>query len=830
MSRKDNAFIRFCFLLMLFFYYNTNKTFAQETLIKGRVIDEHTEEPIPFAGVAILGTSYGTMTDLNGYFEFSAPVKKGDTLTVKVIGYQLWKHSIYPSSQPLVFTVRLKRAEIELPEVVIKPGVDPIKELFSNIIENKRKHDIQRLPAYSVELHTRTEVDLTNITREAFQKYKWLRPFSFIADMIDTTSDVKPFLPVFLVETISRLYYRRRPSTEKEEIIAVKMSGVKNSTITEYLGGLYQDINIFDNWITLFDVDFVSPLSKLGMLYYQYTVTDTFKVLGKRAFKIRFEPRRKGTNTFVGEMIVIDSSFAIYQLSMEKAPWANINWVQRTSIYFKSEPINIDGTIRWMPVKTKLMVDFVPPAEGTIGVMGKRIVTYRDWNLNYETFKGIFALEDQVFIRPNAYDLEDRVWDTLRHEELSKTEKQVYKLVDTIQEIPAFRTYVDIIKTIVSGYYQLGGKLKAIEIGPYFSLISTDEVEGVRVRLGIKTNKYFSRKSQIIVYGAYGFKDGQFKYGGTIKHTFSFKPWSQLGIHAHYDLNLESFRWGEVDKDNLLAFGLKKKGVSQRLLFEKMGKLWYENQMSPSFSSQIEFLHNRITPAFPSSSGENTTEYIITEGVFHLRFAYQEKFVYTKFWRVSLGSKLPVVLFSFYYGMPNIIGSKYQYYHLRLNTYHKFKIKPRMRLYVDITAGKIYGNNVPFPVLGVFEGNYTFFYNPYTYNAMNPYEFLADQYVIVRAEHNFRGLIFDMFPLLRKLKLRTIVQGRLAFGTLSPQNAAYNTYFNYYVAYPVPYAEAGVGIDNIFQLFRVMAIWRLTYRSNPEAYNFGIYAGFNFSF
>jgi hypothetical protein len=39
--------------------------------------------------------------------------------------------------------------------------------------------------------------------------------------------------------------------------------------------------------------------------------------------------------------------------------------------------------------------------------------------------------------------------------------------------------------------------------------------------------------------------------------------------------------------------------------------------------------------------------------------------------------------------------------------------------------------------------------------------------------------------------------------------------------------EAGVGIENIFKLIRVDAYWRLTYRNNPLAPNFGVRLGVN---
>ena len=45
-----------------------------------------------------------------------------------------------------------------------------------------------------------------------------------------------------------------------------------------------------------------------------------------------------------------------------------------------------------------------------------------------------------------------------------------------------------------------------------------------------------------------------------------------------------------------------------------------------------------------------------------------------------------------------------------------------------------------------------------------------------------------------------------------------------------PYAEAAVGIENIFKIIRVDALWRLTYLDHPDIAKFGIRATFEIQF
>jgi hypothetical protein len=76
----------------------------------------------------------------------------------------------------------------------------------------------------------------------------------------------------------------------------------------------------------------------------------------------------------------------------------------------------------------------------------------------------------------------DQYWETLRHEPLSETEKNVYKMMDTLRNIPVVKTYTEIIKVVVDGYY----RFDKIEVGSYIGLLAWNDIEGVRVQAWIK--------------------------------------------------------------------------------------------------------------------------------------------------------------------------------------------------------------------------------------------------------------------------------------------------------------------------------------------------------
>ena len=49
-------------------------------------------------------------------------------------------------------------------------------------------------------------------------------------------------------------------------------------------------------------------------------------------------------------------------------------------------------------------------------------------------------------------------------------------MIDTLKNIPVIRTYTDIIKVAIDGYYNIG----KIEVGPYLAIAAWNNIEGFR--------------------------------------------------------------------------------------------------------------------------------------------------------------------------------------------------------------------------------------------------------------------------------------------------------------------------------------------------------------
>ena len=371
--------IRFNLILLfvlLFTVGSISNSFAQETVVSGKVTDALTNEPIPFATVIFKGATIGSNTDMDGNFRIKTETPT-DSLVFILVGYNQVKMRV-KKGQIQVINVALKASKVELQEVVIKAGENPANIIVRKIIDNKERNNPSKLETYQYEVYNKVEFDLTNIS-DKFKSKKLLKPFSFIWDNMDSSeTNSRPFLPFFISETLSDFYFKNNPKNRKEIIKGSKISGLENATITQFLGDMYQRVTIYDNFIDLFGKGFVSPTSDLGLVYYRYYLLDSMYLDDQWCYKLKFKPRRPQELTFAGEFWVQDTSWAIKKINMRIAHDANVNWIEDMAIVQEYTYVNNQN---WMLSKDMLVIDFAAKEDG-MGFIGRKSTSYRNFIIN----------------------------------------------------------------------------------------------------------------------------------------------------------------------------------------------------------------------------------------------------------------------------------------------------------------------------------------------------------------------------------------------------------------------------------------------------------------
>jgi hypothetical protein len=795
---------------------------AQITKVMGKVIDAQTREILPFVNIIFKGTTIGTRTDFNG--EYALEVNSAvDSLSASFIGYVTSTKIITPHKfQTIDF--ELFPDKYTLGEVVIKPGTNPAEILLKKLIARKDSNSGKDIEAYQYETYSKIEFDANNISEE-FKNRKIMKPFQFIFENVDTsTINGKSYLPLFLTESLSDVYYRKTPKSNKEIIKATKISGVDNESMSQFLGKMYQNINVYDNYVNVFDKNFISPIADFGLGFYKYYLTDSSFVGNNWCYKIMFKPRRKQELTFTGNFWVADTSFAVKSIDMRVADDANINFINDAVITQEFERTNNQY---WIITKDKLFIDFnlVENTKSTMGFYGKKTNSYTKYIFNQPKEDAFYNTPTNISVEDGSLNKSNEFWTETRHDSLSKDEKAVYTMVDSIKTIPIFKTYVDIIQTLIMGYYVKG----KFEIGPYFNIISFNDLEGARFRFGGRTSNAFSTKLMLKAHAAYGTKDETFKYGGGFMYVLNKNPRKSTGLDYKYDIEQLGESQNSFITDNILA-SLLRRSPNDKLSMVRELNGFYENEWFNGFSNTARFIHRDIFPLgstkfeFSDGGQKETMNSITTSEIqFDTRFAYNEKFFYGEFERSSLGTEYPIVEIKYAYGIKGFWNGDYEYHRLQIGLNHWFNVRSFGWSKYILEAGKIWGT-LPYPLLKMHEGNETYSYDEYAFNLMNYYEFVSDKYLSFYYVHHLEGFFLNRIPLMRKLKWREVGFVKGVVGSLSEANKEYTTFPTSLHSLTKPYFEAGVGVENILKVLRVNAVWRLSYLDHPNVSKFGILA------
>jgi hypothetical protein len=808
--------------------------FGQKTKVSGVVIDGLTGEPMPFVSVHFQDSKIGTLTDSVGYYLLDTYYGT-DSLVFYSSGYLKMTVGVEKDEEQEI-NVTLPLQESEYDEVVVvASGEFPSTILHKKVIANKPINDKEKLSSYEYEVYNKVQMDLNNIG-EKFKERGVVQRLDVVMNYLDSTEDGKSVLPVILSENVSDFYFKNDPKKKKEVVKATRISGIENFQLSQFLGDMYLDINIYDNYIQFFNKSFISPVANSARSFYKFYLEDSTFIDNQWCYKLRFRPKRTGDITFTGEMWIHDTTYAVKSFKADISPGVNINYVQGMYIEHHFDMVAPEV---WMLTEEKMIVDLkIAKKTGVYGFFGRRKSTRKNFNVNKPRPNEFYRTDNTVDMLEGADQRDDAYWAEVRHEPLSETEEGIDVMIDSLKEVRFFKFLKNMIYFISTGYYPV----KKIEIGSIYNFFSINPVEGVRTALSLRTSNNFSRKIELGGRIAYGFKDERFKYGLTFRANLSQKKRALLSAYYNYDIEQIGqsstaasvgstfgtlLRTGPLDK---LTF-VEKMGVTLEKDIKKdivlYGGLEWKEYVALGKANYVRLnsttgLHDTITSLRTS---EITLRY---------RWAKDEEFISGSFDRTSIRSRFPIIAIQGVFGIKDIFGSDYNYQKVDLFIEHTAPIGFFGRIKYGINAGKIFGTTA-YPFLKVHEGNQSYWLYPNAFNKMNFFEFISDQYVTGLLENHWDGLFFDRIPLVKKLKLRLVTTARVVFGSIDQKHSTEMLLPDFTKQFgTTPYVEVGAGIENILSVGRIDVFWRLTHLEPgvkvTDISNFGVRARYSLNF
>jgi len=825
---------RFTTLFILLLILLANLVSGQQKMLSGVVTDQHSGEPIPFVNIIIKHSTIGTTTDTLGRFKLPFP-KLTDTLAFSAIGYIAVKKLI-PREDMSFMEIMMNEEVFDIQEVEVNPDEGPMRDLFDHIMARKKANNPDQYNKFSYKKYTQWEYQINNVG----EKLRNSKAFRDNPNLLKMGEDSTHFLPLYFSEQLVFNEIQKEPSKMKSTVLADRTNGVgvlNDLEISGYTSALDMEVNFYDNHIPLFDQNFVSPLSNGGWYYYKYFLADSVSVDGVMHYRVHFQPRRSGENTFKGHFITENKYYSIVEIDGDLSTTSGINFLRKLHLnsdyYFVNDSTpfykrnQIDALFDYVPFETRnqdakrLSLYYTQTAtidEVTIEPEGE--IKLNTPKAKYETIK-----------LPEATERDTSYWRMNRLEPLTESQILLGQAIDSISQISQVNRVNNLARMAMTSYYDLG----KFEIGPFTSFYNTNKVEGNRVFFGARTSEEISK--HFMVWGGLGYSTRIQKLSGMFGVGYKFRTIYRQVFKLSYDDKM--IRHGENDKilylyenaftatENNLVSQLLKNDPLDEIYREQKMSAQYEHEWYPGLMNKLILSHTKhYSPEFYPflRNGEPLGSVSATEISLDTRFSREEKVVDKGFLRLYMGTDYPIIHFT--------VGAGQVYYDNNTSYYGRVASTMAQEIYMGMArfdyaleAGAWVGK-LPYTMLDIPRGNETYGLYSYDFNLMNYLEFVHDKYVHAYLEYHLNGFFFRRVPVLKRANLREVFSAKFLVGSVSDKHQEI-------VSFPVPihkmekpYIELGAGIENILSMARIEALWRIQPKSVIGAPTFGIRARF----
>jgi len=798
------------FILISTFQFSVS---AQNNELKGKVIDNETNEGLAFVNIVYGSKNQGITTDIDGKFI----IKKRDEvqfLKFSYLGYeplQLNKDDIQSGN---FLTVRLNKKVFNINEVVILPGENPAHRIIYQVLENRKLNNPDKLSDYSF-----TSYNKMIFTMDVESAKSDLNEPISLLDSAKTDSSkmkMKQFFKnqhLFLMESVSERKYKK-PGKVNEEVIASRVSGLQQPSFV-LLATQLQSFSFYDEMLTLMESRYINPISTGSTSRYFFNIEDTtITERGDTVFSISFRPKKN--KNFEGLSGLLNINTHKYAIQSVVAGPVESNGMLDIKIQQNYKLIDDEY---WFPVElnTDLVFgNFIKPPSGKeqpnlIGI-GKSYLTKIKINENAENnrFKAI-----ELDVNKSAYAQSDSVWNKYRYEPLDKREIRTYKLMDSIGKEEKLDLKLKMFKVISTGYIPF----YFIDIA-VLSLLDFNVYEGFRPGMGFRTNDKISTYFSVGAYTAYGFKDEAFKYGGHLLLNLAPRQEFQVGFDYKNDVIESSgyqfynenagFNSTELYRQYLIKDMTYSTDYTANVQFRTL------KRFKVNILSRKSIRKNTSSYSFLNEGylDEPSKEYQFLETGVQLKFAPNEKLAYLAGELITSNpNNTPVLYINLLKGFKNNLGD-FDYSKIEVRLDIGFLTKSFGRSSFQIVGGKVFGDLPYFMLYNGHESYYDFdVETANSFATMRMNEFLSDEFVSIHFRQDFGRLIFKA----KKFKPKLVFASSIGFGQLQKPELHYAIEFK---TMEKGYFESGLLFNNIIKQMGFIGYgFGLFYRYGPYSFS-----------
>ncbi len=811
--------------------------------VHGTVIDATDKLPVPFASVSYKDLRVSVVCDVDGHFRIA--FHPGHKLSVSSIGYSTRTIQIRSDKDSLIIALRPESGSVT--EVTVKARRkryrrkdNPAVELMRKVIARKKETQLDRHDYYSYEKYQKITLSENNIDTIRHQRQRW-----YLQQVEKSPIDTALILPISVDETLSRMLYRKDPHKERTIIEGKRSTGVNKllqtgDIINSLLKEVFQDVNINDDHVRLLQYPFPSPIGKTAISFYHFYIEDTLQYKNDSCYHVLFYPANQQDFGFKGELYITkDSALQVKHCVLDIPKKSDINFVDKMRITqdFAKLP-NGDWVLSDDKMYAVLrLTSFMPKV---LVVRNTTLGNYDFSAIDPHLLKGNSPVKQE----PSANIRSDHFWDERRTMPLTAGEKNMDYFVYRITKSRNFGIVQLGVKMLIENFVETSkpGHRSRFDFGPINTLVSHNFVDGYRFRLSGRTMAALNPHLFWNGFVAYGNQSHKWYYNSEVTYSFNTKenspfeyPVRSLTFETSYDLMSPADKYLTNNKDNVFE-SFRTQNVKQMYFYNRQRLTFtYETDWGMSFGAAIKTesnkpagdLHFIPVDGRDELSGIRTTELSGT-----LRFWPNQSFINTKQRRWPINLDSPDFQLTHTVGLKHLLGGQYSSNMTELKMYKRLWFGSFGALNLRV-IGRAQWNKVPFPLLCMPPVSLTYFtdFADETFSLMRNMEFLNDRYVMWSALWEPNGKLLNRIPLIKKLKWREVFAVKGMWGHLTSKNdPSQHPGDNMLFKMPdgvqrmtdKPYWEVMVGINNIFKVFGINYVRRLTYLDNPNIDKWGI--------
>jgi hypothetical protein len=786
--------------------------FSQNYTVSGKVIDSQNREPLAFVNILINKDIHVTQSDIDGFFNISFPAKI-DSLHLSYVGYENHTYKVNAKTKNIV--IELKRKQIQLNEVVVFPGENPAHRIIRKMIENKDKNNPEKLGSFSYTSYNKMifSAKLDSVKNDTAK---------VDSDLVKAKSFFdKQYL--FLMESVTERKFMY-PDRNSEKLIASKVSGFKDPLFALLVTQM-QSFSFYKDLIKIGDKNYIAPVTKSSIDKYFFLIEDTLYQGNDTVYVISYKPHKnRNFDGLKGLLYINTNGYAIQNVIAE--PATEEEGGMDIKIQQKYELID---NKQWFPVQLNSDFIFKNVTVNRVKLSGEGHSYLKDIVLNPEFKKSDFTNVD-LEVKDANTDPDSKIWNKYRTDSLTEKDKRTYHVIDSLGKAEHLDKTMRSFETIMS--QKIPYKFLDFDIGRF---VNFNDHEGWRFGLGVHNNYHLSNRFTAGGYVSYGLRDKVFKYGADASVKFLDKYDVSFGVKYINDV-AESGGIEFYEQNNTLFSD----AAFRKYMIIRMDKIEKE-QVFLKFTA-FKYLKANISLSQVNKIATNDYQYglsnnnvsvlfnnfYFTELGAYLCYSYKEKYIQALRYKISEGTKYPIVWFNYIRGFNNLFVGAYGNNHYLLDgeyAYNRYEFKIKKSFFIkslgttslQFQAGYIDGD---LPYCNLFNGigSYRQFTiaAPNSFGTMRMNEFLSNRYAAFFFTHSFGKLLFRF----KKFSPEPAVCTNVCIGDLNNPEKHFNVPIN---TLRKGYIESGLLLNSILNTgaygIGVGAFYRYGYYSLPSFSN-----------